>query len=76
MEIEQEDTPHIIALSGYNELLKQAGEKPLALKDHQAAVYLGSALYSDEFKEIMSKALQGNIHVTRTERHGTLGKRL
>lgn len=40
MEIEREDTPHIIALSGYNELLKQAGEKPLALKDHQAAVYL------------------------------------
>ena len=74
MEIEREDTPHIIALSGYNELLKQAGEKPLALKDHQAAVYLGTALYSDEFKEIMSKALQENIHVTMDGK--TLGKRL
>lgn len=76
MEIEREDTPHIIALSGYNELLKQAGEKPLALKDHQAAVYLGSALYSDEFKEIMSKALQGNIHVTMDGKTWSLGEKV
>lgn len=62
--IEEEDAPHLIALSGYNELLRQMKEKPITLKKHQAAVYLGEVIGSDSSKDLMNRVLREQPKIT------------
>lgn len=51
------DYPHIISLSGYNELLRIAGEEELSLSPGEAAVYMDSEFISAEGKAILEKIL-------------------
>lgn len=51
------DYPHIISLSGYNELLRIAGEEELSLSSGEAAVYMDSEFISAEGKAILEKIL-------------------
>lgn len=40
--------PHLIALSGYNEILEHAGKEPLQLEDDEMAVFQDSEFYSGD----------------------------
>lgn len=51
------DYPHIISLSGYNELLRIAGEEELSLSSGEAVVYMDSEFISAEGKAILEKIL-------------------
>lgn len=51
------DYPHIISLSGYNKLLRIAGEEELSLSPGEAAVYMDSEFISAEGKAILEKIL-------------------
>lgn len=56
---------NLISESGYNELLKAAGKKPLELGDHQLGLYLGTVLF-DNTKVVLSfsKLLKGGATVS------------
>lgn len=51
------DYPHIISLSGYNELLHIAGEEEISLLPGEAAVYMDSEFISAGGKAIMERIL-------------------
>lgn len=51
------DYPHIISLSGYNELLHIAGEEEVSLLPGEAAVYMDSEFISAGGKAIMERIL-------------------
>lgn len=44
--------PHLIALSGYNEILEKAGKEPLRLEDDEMAVFQDSEFYFGDRGEI------------------------
>jgi len=51
------DYPHIISLSGYQELLRIAGEEGISLSPGEAAVYMDSEFLSAGGKAVMKKIL-------------------
>ena len=55
--LEYADYPHIIALSGYNRLLRAAGEEEICLQPHQAAVYMDAEFTSSARTELMNQTL-------------------
>lgn len=50
--------PYYISLSGYNQLLELAGEEPIELKEHEAALYSDEDFYFGERQELLKVALQ------------------
>lgn len=52
------DAPHIIALSGYNEILEKCGEEPLWLAPDEMAVFQDSERCSDKSRALFAKVLQ------------------
>lgn len=46
------DTPHIIALSGINELLENQGKTPLALDGNELYVYIDPEYYDQEIRDV------------------------
>ncbi|WP_277259770.1 FtsX-like permease family protein [Olegusella massiliensis] len=56
---------NLISESGYNELLKAAGKKPLELGDHQLGLYLGTVLFDNtKVVQSFSKLLKGGATVS------------
>lgn len=56
--LEQTDSPYLVSLSGYNELLSLAGLPVLELLDKEAAVYMDSEYTSASREAIMNKILK------------------
>lgn len=52
--------PHLIALSGYNELLRSAGKEELELGANEAAVYMDETFVTDECTDILNRILTDN----------------
>lgn len=52
------DSPHVIALSGYNRLLELAGEERISLEERQAAVYMDTDFTGAERKMVMDRVLE------------------
>lgn len=51
------DIPHIIALSGYNEILEKCGKEPIQLKDREIALFQDSEFYSGENERLFAEVL-------------------
>lgn len=51
------DTPHMIALSGINELLENQGKPPLALNDGELYIYVDPEYYDPETKTMYDRLL-------------------
>lgn len=62
------DYPHIIALSGYNELLQIAGQEEIQLQPGQAAVYMDSEFISAGGKTVLDKILAKEPEVQVAEK--------
>lgn len=50
--------PHLIALSGYNEILKNAGKEPIQLGDDEMAVFQDSEFCSGESEKLFESFLE------------------
>lgn len=50
--------PHLIALSGYNEILKNAGKEPIQLGDDEMAVFQDSEFCSRESEKLFESFLE------------------
>ena len=59
-EFSYEDYPHLISLTGYNELLSLAGLPELILDNKEAAVYIDSEFTSDSRNKLINKILKSN----------------
>lgn len=57
------DYPHIISLSGYNELLQIAGEEEIRLQPGQAAAYMDSEFITAGGKALLDKILDAQPEV-------------
>lgn len=57
------DYPHIISLSGYNELLRIAGEEEIRLQPGQAAAYMDSEFITAGGKALLDKILDAQPEV-------------
>ncbi|MGJ4851173.1 FtsX-like permease family protein [Bacillota bacterium Meth-B3] len=51
------DSPYLIALSGYNQLLTAAGKSPIALNENQAAIYSYESFTGKAKAELISHVL-------------------
>ncbi len=51
------DRPHIIALTGYNKLLRLAGQKEIELKQKETAIYIDTEFLSKGTEELFHKIL-------------------
>ena len=61
--LEYADFPHLISLSGYNELLRIAGLPELALEENEGAVYMDREFVNDSRIRIMNGILAGSPEV-------------
>ncbi len=53
------DSPYLISLSGYNELLTQAGLPTLRLAQNEAAIYMDTQFLTPECPQIFNEILSG-----------------
>lgn len=53
------DHPYLISLSGYNELLKQAGLPALRLTEDEAAIYMDAQFLTPECTQLLNEILSG-----------------
>lgn len=58
-----EESPFLIAESGYNEILRSKGMEPLNLKEHQMAIYGHPTYLSDETAKSVEKLLKEKVFV-------------
>ena len=54
------DIPHIIALSGYNDLRRQLGKEPITLQDKEIAIYQDDEFYSQQEEQAFLHLLKQN----------------
>lgn len=52
------DSPHVISLSGYNQLLALAGEKEIELEPKQAGIYMDIEMAGPKKVEMMNRMLE------------------
>ncbi|MCM1158062.1 MAG: hypothetical protein NC300_05265 [Bacteroidales bacterium] len=52
------EAPHLIALSGYNEILEKSGREPIQLASDEMAVFQDSEFYTQEHEKLFVKVLQ------------------
>lgn len=56
-------SPHLISLSGYNNILKLSGEEPIELGDNQAALYNGLEFSFGNSSDILNNVLEKKINI-------------
>lgn len=58
LSVNYSDAPHMIALSGYNEILEKAGKEPIQLEADEMAVFQDSEYYSGKNEKLLAKFLR------------------
>ncbi|MCM1180626.1 MAG: ABC transporter permease [Clostridium sp.] len=51
------EAPHLIALSGFNEILEKGGKDPIQLESDEIAVFQDSEFYTGENEKLLAKVL-------------------
>lgn len=57
------ESPYLISLSGYNELLKSGGKEPIKLSNNQMAFYMNSDFQYGDSKEILERLLKEKPYI-------------